>query len=102
MWLLSPDDPKRDAMKRIHARRSPRESTGQVHYGPDFWYHAHQAVGHTSGTDPKPKQRETASGPVSPIERISVWYMNNEWLASIIWGLFLTGAAATFAAWIVL
>lgn len=100
-WTLAPDDPKRDTLQRIHSRRSPRASKGQVVYGPEFWNYAHPTAAHTPGAAPNTKPRDTAREPVSPIESLSRWYWQHEWFASVIFGLFLAGMAGTIAYWIV-
>lgn len=104
-WTIDNTEGERDRYYRATTRRSPRESTGRVIYPLEFWNHARLNVALNSGT---PRSRSAAredarepSSPLSPVERLSIYYMEHEWIASIIVGLFIAGFAATFAAWIV-
>lgn len=106
-WTLSHDNPARDRYYRATRRRSPRFSTGRVVYPPEFARLARPVVGHTtSGDGPVAEAARTAArGPAVPlslIERASIYYMEHEWVASVIVGFAIAGFAVIFAAWIVL
>lgn len=97
-WTLAPDDPKREFYRSRGARRSNRESLGNVYYPPEWRNLSRPASVASPGDAPYRAARAAAQDPAAPLHPAVRWMLSNEYWLSIVLGC-IGGGLVSFVGW---